>query len=1050
MTRYFLRTLFTLGAGLVASAPLYAQTSVTKVTSPFSNIVGLEIDASALTVYSGHVGSSSDGTIFLQQSAMARPVSSTANVGENSEEILQNIRELLQPESSPTGAFRYKVLLYQPDPEKVNFKGDKTTIIRANFENIEEWYSDPERQLVEEAIATLREAIVADPFNADLHLAMLDIYYDRAVAEIQHIKNQLMELNELVLDLSDANTDSDGSVELEIDLWNRPNGILDRYRMILGDYGELFAQNYGIRVSDFDPSFSRRTPMGYYLFNQNVPDIAALAARYINEEGALEYVPVNNPNPGYPVLYNGYRDLVLILGLMGDYASGLAETALLLHSLSNPNDSNDPRRVQAEELIREGLQSAYLDGRLLVAMFGGLEAAKVDNSGLQAAIDSWEVGVQRLTSTRRILDGNLNPLGFHPDFLVLTTGFQSQGNQFFDSYNTLANWITEISDPPVRPLSIANAEFQRARTELDNYRGYQDQLDSEFFEIKLRRDEIMIELIGSLPGEPAYNPRNPQGGLLAEQRIAVEIAQAKIRQIRAEQDNVIKSVNIEVERRGIEAGISNAISSLQMEYGEKRVSAQQEIGTWRAAQATAQATSDALGNVLEAAALGPVAAPMMIYSAVVGTINAGVQAGGEAAIAQQQAQIERFNAYEASKITSLEDDLLDANSEALIKNLYLQLATLGIEMTQAELTLRQEFAKLANIYETLARTEATYNDEVQFASQRYFADPIHLLRKQESKQRAEDSFREAQNWIFFTARALEYKWNTTFSRTVGQRTWSINELFKTRNTRELNEMLAAMEIYDGAQSFGPGTGTNTDSLSLREDILGWRDVDSHGQPLLYQDPISGDFVRSREAFRSYLKSRTNIRDNGDEVVSINFSTVLSPPGTQFFLPPQFDNQGNAVELGTWLNKIQWIKINVPGDLPQGGFLNGFLSDGGSQLIRRSTVGTLDPNQPDFVRNDTTAYSSRIWFTQDGGQTFEFRERLRAPIRMERGHPAGTTTLPDVPENTFFRERSVANTGWTLDFTIFSAGSGPGGTRLLDLDNVDDIEIIINHRFTPRL
>ncbi|MCB2153629.1 hypothetical protein KQI84_01985 [bacterium] len=1055
MNRRLLCTVLLAGStALCAASPRVPQNEIDatiKITPRYSNITGSPGSGNGVTAFSGiGAGASSDGTIYLERAAMGQPVAPQAASPESAQNVLNEVRAMLYYQSNSRGAsaaaFRYKVYLFQHDDTDNDGQPNTDAPIRARYEMMSDWYGETERAIVLEAERKLRNALIGDPLNSELQQALLDLYYDRAVAELQFSKSKHDELNQLRLDIL-SGSPPDSTIPGELAIWTDPDGLLPIYRRVLDDYSELLNDSFAFKIRDFDSSYSAGTPLGYFLFQNQVPELPGRAAQYLGTNGEVLNVPIDGAGADYPVLYDGYRELLLLMGVLQDYTSGLADAARLYVLLADPNDDNDPNRLAAQDLIREGYQQAYLDGQMLLGVFPNLDPQSIPDSGLQAAIDGWQDGIRELTEVRRILDGKLNPLGFQPDFLILTTSFQGQSGDFFDSYNTLATWISELTDPPIRPLAVAQSEFERAQTRYIDYRGYQDQLDENYFDIERDRDDRAFELVGAVPGDANYDPGNPATGLIADQLVSIEIARNQIAQNEQKINNVYRRIQIEIERRGIEAGVNNAIQQVQISYGNQRAGLREEIGHWRAAQATAQATSDAIGNIFAA---GPLGAGAAIYAAVVGVANVAVQTTAEEAIGQKEGQIERLSAMEDAQITDLQDQILDANSEALVKNYVLELATLAIDSQQAELTLRQETVRLGTLYNELSQIERFYNDDAQFASERFYADPLHYLRLQESVKRAHETFREAQDWLFYTARALEYKWNQPFERTVGDRTWSVAELYKTRNSRELSQMLAAMELYDGAQSFGPGTGTNTDVISLREDVLGYRDLDNSSNPLYYPDPITGELVRAKVAFRSYLESQELTRDSGDNVVSFTFSTAFSPSGSQFFLGPQFDNQGQPVELGTWLDKIQWIKINVPGNMGQSGFINGYLSDGGAQLVRNVDVGTYDPANPDKVVNEMTPYSSRVWFTQDGGETFEFRESLRAPIRLELGNPAGTDTLPNVPENTFFKERSVANTQWTLEFTTFDADGAPGGLQLLSISDVDDIELLINHRFTPRL
>ncbi len=1023
------------------------NTEAIKVRTLFSNRTPFDASSAGLTAISGDVNVSSDSIYTLRRSRIGQPASAvggqqlidlTDEVLEESCAQLYYVEAQESPGYSETdAAFRYKVLVYQKDLES----GE----IRPDYDLLPSLYDDPERARAASVEANLRQMLIANPLSTELHMKFLDLYYDRAVAEFQLANGKLEELDRLQLDLL-AGDAPETIITEEKEIWLGEGGLLAIYRSVLNTYTQLLVDSMGQKVSSFSPEYPAGTPLGFYIFQNQVPNNPGLAAQYINDQDEIVDVPTSNPPASYPELYSGYRDLVMLFTVLRDYTDGLATGARILLLDADINNPEDENLIMAKELINEGYRKAYLDGQQLLGVFPDLDPANdLPDSGLASLIQSWEAGILELSNVQNILDGTTNPLGFQPDFLVLTTGFQGEGT--FDSYNTLADWISELTDPAIRPLALAQSEFDRARTTYDAYEGFQDQLATELFNSQRNRDRRVRDLVGAIPGEPEYDPQNPSSGIIADQFFNIEQAREKIRLNGVEIDNVIRQIQIEIERRGREAGIKNAIAQVQVSYGEQRAGIQQEIAAIRADQAAAEAGSDAFENIFAAAVLGP---GFVLAATAYGVFNLAVQSGGEASIGENEANLERLAAAESAEITSLENDLLGVNSQALIKNLYLKLNALRVESNQAFLTLRQEVVRLEDNYNELAQIQQFFADDQQFIAERYYADPIFYLRRQDAAQRANETFREAQDWVFYTARALEYKWNQSFSRTVGSRTWSIQELFKTRTTRELTQMVAAMELYDGAQSFGPGTGSNTDSLSFREDILGYRDLGEDNQPILYSDPITGELVRAKEAFRSYLEINTEVRDNGDEVVSLSFSTAFSPSGSQFFLPPEFDNGGNVITSGTWLDKIQWIKINIPGSVAQNGFINGFLADGGTQLMRNANVGTFDPANPDRIEDELTGYSSRIWFTQDGGETFEFRERLQAPIRLELGYPAGTTTIPDAPENTFFKERSVANTEWILEFTVFDANGAPGGLTLLSIDEVDDVEFIINHRFTPRL
>ncbi|MEQ8818792.1 MAG: hypothetical protein RLY93_01000 [Sumerlaeia bacterium] len=1064
-----MRTLWTVAFAAACALPLAAQDSGEYGRPDFANVIGGSAVPVAVTAFSGHAGAyatpgggaaslPTDGTLRLESSAIAQPISSSIPYVGFDEEAIEKAAELLYYEDAPSGqkddaAFRYKVLLYARDDTDGDGQPNREAPIRARTELIDQFWGPAERARAQQAEQVLVDALRFSPTNLSLQRALLDLFYDRGVAELQIAKLREDDLEEdrLASGVGKGEALPAGGIErfrAEIARLSDPEtGVAAGYNEASACYLELLEYGFGVDVNTLDPAFPPGTPLGWYIFQKNVPDQDGYAAQTLID-GEVEYLPLTRKGgvpASYPILFSGYRDLVFLMTALEREAVALSNAARLTAPLIDFDADIDPDRDAAEALITEVEQRIYLEGRILLGSFPELENKGAPTmSGLDSAISEWERAILETTETKSIIQGERNPLGFQPDFLVLTTGFESRGQEFFNSYNTLATWVSEETEPPVRPLSVALADFLSAFELYDNYRGYEDQFAEDLRQSSREYERRAVDLVGAIPGDPGYNPANPPTGLIADQRRSIEIARNRIDLNRQRTRNLSKEIQNEINRRAKERQINASIRSVYIEYGNKRANLVEEISHWDAVQSGANAFVAALGPALVLAPLGPVG---IAIGAVIGGASVGANVGAELAKGEKKAELERLEGLEKSRVNALEDDLLDNESKTRIKNMVLQFATLAYESRESQLIMYQEVVRLQQHYNELAAIESFFEEDQEAFASRYYADPVHQERSLGATLRARNTFREAQNWLFFTARALEYKWNEPFERTVGDRTWTIESLYTTSNARELTQMLVAMETYDGARSLGPGTGANTDIISIKNDVLAYRDSGSS----LYPDPITGELVTPLQAFRRTLRTYMVERDNGDIDVVMPFQTNFSPSGSQFFLGPEFDNNGNLTAPGTWLDKIQWIKINAPGNHSGARtFINATLSDGGAQLIRTMDPGSIDPDEPDKIVGGVTPWSSRLWFTSDGGESFEFREKLSVPIRMELNFPSGDDTLTGAPENTFFRERSVANTSWTLEFRVFDADGSPGGLTLLDIDQLDDVEILINHRFTPRL
>jgi hypothetical protein len=230
-----------------------------------------------------------------------------------------------------------------------------------------------------------------------------------------------------------------------------------------------------------------------------------------------------------------------------------------------------------------------------------------------------------------------------------------------------------------------------------------------------------------------------------------------------------------------------------------------------------------------------------------------------------------------------------------------------------------------------------------------------------------------------------------------------------------------------------------DWFSVRDDFFGYKRTNNLGQALFYTDPVTGATVDALTAFRSRLSQLQDAQGN----ILLNFSTVTEIPGGTFFRGPRFNAQGQVISKGLFLDKIRWLKINLPGSHTLGrSQLTGELRYGGTGFIRNFDVGTFDPVRPDRLRNELTAYATRFWFFHAPSATWRFTEALSSPITMQLSDDPRVP--PSVQELDVFKERSVATTGWVLTIPTKDAGQ-----PVLNLAELDDVEIYFFHYAVTR-
>lgn len=114
------------------------------------------------------------------------------------------------------------------------------------------------------------------------------------------------------------------------------------------------------------------------------------------------------------------------------------------------------------------------------------------------------------------------------------------------------------------------------------------------------------------------------------------------------------------------------------------------------------------------------------------------------------------------EIIDIDNEVLNANSQAKVKTLMLELNTLQVDSLENAIALTQELGRMVGLYRektTLEGRIVTHSAELHH---RFFADPVHRLRFLYELHIATRRFETAQQFTYFLARTLEYKWNEPF------------------------------------------------------------------------------------------------------------------------------------------------------------------------------------------------------------------------------------------------------------------------------------------------
>ena len=889
-------------------------------------------------------------------------------------------------------------LLYYPDAVNAaipNFEPNRTAFryrhllygkeadgkIRARHEEMDGYYGESERNLALAVEVELRKGLAIHPDDPTLGNLLLDIYYDRTQAEMILARKAMQDAEHARV------------------FAPRPPGgfLIDQeiplYRNLLELRAEALRGYFSLLTND--PGDSGDPPPGYRIFRDLVPTRGLAAATYVDKNTGAA-VPVTEDAQ----LFEGYKDLTLLFSLLRDYGRSARTLGWLLAARKGADYIEE-----LEELIARSERFVFLQGNLLLETFPNLEEAD-PASGLADAVQGWSSSLAVLADLRQVMAGEDNILGFAPDFLVLIPNLESAFPNSFDEFKDRF-----APNAPGSPLGRALNKLQDSRAKHADFRGYEDQYAHQISLTTTAYRDRLFEIAGARPGDLNYSddPATNEGSELHQQAQSIRMARLRIERNQAEIDNLAEAVQIEVNRAA-------DVSQVVVEYGNQRARLTEVIGHIQAAQAASTALSGSLGGGTA--------------SFIGGVGVAALQAGAEVRVSELQAQKERLAAEEQATVRNID-------SAAQVKTLLLEMRILAVDSMTAALVLRQEVGRMTALYREKAELEARIAEAREDLASRYFADPVHRLWAEATLVEANLHFAGAQRWLFFMLRAFEYKWNQPFSNVeYMDRTWSAATLFRLRNADELRDFYDALVDEDDRLTLNRIPDDYWDWFSMRRDFMGLRDdVD-------YVCPETGESLDAIGMFRAILETKKAYLEDSVEI-ELEFNTVRQIPGGSFFLGPTFDSAGNVHRKGLYLNKINWLGIRLRGDHStdralQTGSLTGSLTYGGTSFIRNARVGQRDPDRPDRLRNEMTAYSTRYWFYAQG---WMFRDAYTDnAVQMEFTNDSrGEAGPPSVFQNRKFIERSVATTGWILTVPLKQ-----GDVDLLLLEELDDIEIYFYH------
>ncbi len=909
-------------------------------------------------------------------------------------------------------AFRYLDLSYVRDPStgQVIYRVGNTN----SDQNFTVLYGSKEKSRAGVALSVIEDLLkqnISTQMRSRAEDLLLNIYHDRTVAEIISANQKLDLARQIRLNEGDIHSEID-AYEQAVDILNM--GLTDAAQILSG-YPELLATKS--------------------------PGRGQLSPRYKNAAGDLVNVSSNS-------LFTGYKDIRVLYELMSDLADAQYQSVRLRVS----SGETDAAKLEQLRASTSQLQAKIKANDTSIRQaFDGIELKNVSGfSGLPEAIAKFTGSLNQLANIDTWLAGETNMLGLPNDAVLIMSG-QSTASDSFDV-------IAANHSPTSGSLLYALQSLDAATASYDGFKRTKQSFTTDFKNRMDAKNNALKDLIGWEYREACNNGGAcvaateiaVRGSAIALQTKNIEAADKNLEKQEQRLSKLLDDIESEIDRFGKTQGIENAIEEVIVSYGQEQVKITTQIAKIRARAEKARKKGSIFGSIVRvAAAFVTYGASELAFQvqAAMSETGSGIQSvlthnanikqikkeGKLQALSQQLAYEER------AKIQALRTEMNEVNFQARIRSMWLEANIINLDIALAEANVEIEIDRLAGMMNQVHRLLTDAAELQSGLIDNYFADPIHLTRANKDLEAAESTFDRAQEWMFYAVQALEYKWQEPFVTTSGLKK---DSLFALRNANSLKEFYAEMENFNEYRRLHNFT-IKTDSLSLKEDILGYYDtIRGEQQEYPHPDPAIGaqQMLSGQAAFTAYLKH--NLLDFGDEQwVNFSFSTLKPVARSNFFKGPRIletDSSSCVFNGGNYNDKILDVGINILSSF--GAFADSTIVEltyGGNSYFRAQ----LDETAFDMLNaiDRFNILESRFW-NVSGANTLNYTSSFTTSFDGAiRGAPAGL-----VYSTGAFKERSVAASEWML--TILSADQFGD---LFDINSVEDIEIVVRHKYLDR-
>jgi len=489
-----------------------------------------------------------------------------------------------------------------------------------------------------------------------------------------------------------------------------------------------------------------------------------------------------------------------------------------------------------------------------------------ENTTYATAYQALTQSISDMDRVFEFLQQGKNPFGFNPGYIPFMIGYDNSADP-----ENVWNFVNVHN----AAYADSGSYFDLAEEKYEDLLDVQRDLDDDQTELGDVLGELVDEYqgpLGDLCGTEGdeIDLAGCDGGTIGEQVLVIQGAILRFRQAEVAMANQLELIRIEQQRAAEVAGIHLATAIMYSQDGETLATLTEDEANLKYCKSDMGVALDVMGEFTDVFIEGGM--PTDPFSLVgmlgVGVLKGIIQTGKnmeERAVADKLADIARqrgeIDARQKAHVAYAEAAIVDADSEALIKEYMLEYATLKLDRAIAFNDLQQALHRLNAMTSQVEYLLARWAEAKGNAADLYM-DPGARLYRDWLSEVAQDYYDQALEWAFSTSRALDYE--------MGEPWQDAEDIFEIVDIDNLG--LAYDQMGSDFDEWKPQIPPEPDYTTIPlSQAMGFAD----SWEIIESAPV---FTTARQKFKAYVSNPENWVDlNNDGTASslrLTFQTSI--------------------------------------------------------------------------------------------------------------------------------------------------------------------------------